>query len=62
MGAPPKNNSSIHDLNEKQITNMLSLNTKESILFDMAFFTQVDCVPMGSPLGPSLANTFVMSS
>ena len=34
-----KNNSSIHGLNKKQITKMLSLTTKESIiLFDMAFY------------------------
>ena len=29
------------------------------ILFDMAFYTQVDGVAMGSPLGPSLANAFL---
>ena len=35
-----KSNSSIHGLNRKQITEMLSLTTKESIfLFDMAFYT-----------------------
>ena len=55
-----ENNSSIHGLNKKQITKMLSLTTKESIiLFDMAFYTQVDGVAMGSPLGPSLANAFL---
>ena len=33
---------------------MLSSTTKESIiLFDVAFYTQVDDVAMGSPLGPS---------
>ena len=52
-----KSNSNIHGLNKKQITEMLSLTTKESIiLFDMTFYTQVDGVAMGSPLGPSLAN------
>ena len=36
-------NSSIRGLNKKQITKMLSLTTKESIiLFDMAFYSQVD--------------------
>ena len=55
-----KSNGSIHGLNKKQITEMLSLTTKESIiLFDMAFYTQVDVVAMGSPLGPSLANAFL---
>ena len=44
-----KCNSGIHGLNKKQITEMLSLTTKESIiLFDMAFYTQVDGVAMGS--------------
>ena len=39
---------------------MLSLTTKKSIIFfDMAFYTQVDSVAMGSPLGPSLANAFL---
>ena len=38
---------------------MLSLTTKESIiLFDMVFYTQVDGVAMGSPVGLSLANGF----
>ena len=54
-----KSDSGIHGLNKKQITEMLALTTKESIfLFDMAFYTQVDGVAMGSPLGPSLANAF----
>ena len=39
---------------------MLSLTTKEStILFDMAFYTQVDGVAMGSQLESSLANSFL---
>ena len=55
-----KSNSNIHGLNKKQITEMLSLTTKESIiLFDMTFYTQGDGVAMGSPLGPSLANAFL---
>ena len=34
--------------------------TKESvILSDMAFYTKVGGVAMGSPLGPSLANAFL---
>ena len=46
-----ESNSSIHGLNKKQITEMLSLTTKESIiLFDMAFHTQVDGVAMASSL------------
>ena len=55
-----RSNSSIYGLNERQIMEMLSLTTKESIiLFDMAFYILVDGVPMGSPLGPSLANAFL---
>ena len=55
-----KSNSSIHGLNKKQISEMLSLTTKKSIiLFDMIFYTQVDGVAMGSLLGPSLANAFL---
>ena len=43
-----KSNSSINGLNRKQITEVLSLTTKESIfLFDMVFYTQVDGVAMG---------------
>ena len=55
-----KSNSSIHGLNKNQITEMLSLTTKESIiLFDMVFYTHVDGAAMGSPMGPSLANAFL---
>ena len=54
-----KSNSSIHGINKKQITEMLSLTTKESIiLFDMVFYTQFDGVAMGPPLGLSLVNAF----
>ena len=43
-----KSNSNIHGLNKKQITEMLSLTTKESIiLFDMKFYTQIDGVAWG---------------
>ena len=39
---------------------MVPLTTKELIiLFDMAFYTQVDSVRMGSPLGPTLVNAFL---
>ena len=43
---------------------MLSLTTKKSIIlfdmaFDMAFYTQIDIVAMGSPLWPWLANVFL---
>ena len=55
-----KSNSIIHGLNKNQITEILSLTTKESIiLFDMAFCTQGDGLAMGSPLGLLLANAFL---
>ena len=55
-----KGNNRIHGLNKKQITEMLSLTTKESIiLFEMAYYTQVNRVGIRSPLGPSLANAFL---
>ena len=39
---------------------MLSATTKESIIFiHMDFYTQVNDVAMGSPLGPSVANAFL---
>ena len=50
---------SIHGLNRKKITEMLSLTTKELIiLFEMTFYTQVNGVAVGSSLKPSLANGF----
>ena len=52
--------STVCGLNRKEITEMLSLTTKESIiLFDMEFYSQIDGVTMGSPLGPTLANAFL---
>ena len=54
-----KRNSSIHGLNKKQITEMLSLTTKKSIiLFDMVFYTYVDGVARRSSVGSSLAYCF----
>ena len=51
--------NSMHGLNKKEITDMFSLTTKELIiLFDMAFYSQVDGVAMRSPLGLLLANAF----
>ena len=41
---------------------MLSLTLKESIiLFDNKYYSQIDGVAMGSPLGPTLANIFLLS-
>ena len=39
---------------------MLSLTLKESIiLFDNKYYSQIDIVGMGYPLGPTLANIFL---
>mgnify|MGYP001803339557 CR=1 FL=1 len=55
-----KTNTSFHGLDKKQIFDMLSLTTKESIiLFNERFYEQIDGVAMGSPLGPTLANSFL---
>ena len=55
-----ENESTVCDLNKKEITEMLSLTTKESIiLFDREFYSQIDGVAIGSPLGPTLANVFL---
>ena len=41
--------STVFGLNKKEITEMLSLTTKESIiLFDKEFYSQIDTVAMGS--------------
>ena len=55
-----ESNSTVYSLHKKEITEMLSLTTKESIiLFDMEFYSQIDGVAMGSPLEPRLANVFL---
>ena len=46
-------------LTKKKRFEMLSLILKESdILFDKKYYSQIDRVVMGSPLGPTLANLF----
>ena len=47
-------------LNKQQVLEMLLLTTKENIiLFDQKYYSQIDGVAMGSPLGPTLANIFL---
>ena len=49
-----ESDSTVYSVNKKEITEMLSLTAKESIiLFDMEFYSQRDDVAMGSPLGPT---------
>ena len=46
--------------NKKEMFEMLSLTLKESIiLFDNKYYTEIDGIAMGSPLGPTLANIFL---
>ena len=50
----------VSGLNKKEMFEMLSLTLKESIiLFDNKYYSQIDGVAMGSPLGPTLANIFL---
>ena len=55
-----KSSQTVSGLNKQQVFEMLSLTTKENlILFDQKYYSQIDEVAMGSPLGPNLANTFL---
>ena len=46
-------------LDKKEMFEMLSLTLKESIiLFYNKYYSQIDGVARGSPLGPTLANIF----
>ena len=55
-----KNNSIVKNLNRNQVKELLELATKQSFfIFNDKFYTQVDGVAMGSPLGPTLANSFL---
>ena len=55
-----KSEMTVSGLNKKEMFEMLSLTLKESIiLFDNKYYSQIDGVAMGSPLGPTLANIFL---
>ena len=55
-----KSSQTVSGLSKQQVLEMLSLTTKENvILFDQKYYTQIDEVAMGSPLGPTLANIFL---
>ena len=55
-----KSEMTVSGLNRKEMFEMLSLTLKESIiLFDNKYYSEIDEVAMGSPLGPILANIFL---
>ena len=55
-----KSEMTVSGLNKKEMFEMLSLTLKESIiLFDNKYYSQIDGVAMGSPLGPTLVNAFL---
>ena len=55
-----KSSQTVSGLNKEQVLEMLLLTTKENvILFDQKYYSQIDGVAMGSPLGPTLANIFL---
>ena len=46
--------------NKQQVFEMLLLTTKENvILFDQKYYSQIDGVAIGSPLGPTFGNIFL---
>ncbi len=48
-----------HNISPTFFKSLLELAVKESIfIFNNKLYQQIDGVPMGSPLGPTLANTF----
>ena len=55
-----KSEMTVSQFNKKEMSEMLSLTLKESIiLFDNKYYSQIDRVAMGSPLGPTSANIFL---
>ena len=55
-----KSEMTVSGLNKKEMFEMLSLTFRESIvLFDNKYYSQINRVAMGSPLGSTLANIFL---
>ena len=55
-----KSDMTVSGLNKKEMFEIISLTLKESvILFDNKYYSQIDGVAMGSPLGPTLTNIFL---
>ena len=50
----------INGLGKKEFRSLVELATKESLFgFNKEYYSQIDGVAMGSPLGPMLANIFL---
>ena len=55
-----KSSQTVSGLNKQQVLKILLLPIKENlILFDQKYYSQIDGVAMCSPLGLTLANTFL---
>ena len=56
-----KESDSVEGLSKTEFKELLSLATKDShFVFDGTLYKQIDGVAMGSPLGPTLANAFLV--
>ena len=56
----PTDNSTINGIPKGHFHKLLEHSTSESFfMFNGSYYKQVDGVAMGSPLGPTLANTFM---
>ena len=56
-----KESETVEGLSKTEFKELLSLATKDShFIFDGTLYKQIDDVAMGSPLGPTLANTFLV--
>ena len=56
-----KESKTIEDLIKSEFKELLSLATKDQhFIFDGTFYKQIDGVAMGYPLGPKLANAFLV--
>ena len=50
----------VHDFEREQLKQLLTFATYKSFyIFDGEYYTQIDGVAMGSPLGSTLANAFL---
>ena len=54
------NNDTVHDFIEEDLKELLKFASYELFFtFDNEYYSQLDGVAMGSPLGPTLANAFL---